>query len=114
MVIQMLQAIKYLHRRGVLHRDLKPDNVLVVANHVRVMDFGLAAETNTEPVQRDNEIVAGTIAYMPREILRGERATRKSDLWAVGSIFYEILTGRFPFKRDNVTKFHHGDYGTVD
>ncbi|NJR12335.1 protein kinase [bacterium] len=68
-----------------LHRDVKPDNVLVVDNHVRVMDFGLAAETNAEVAQRDgNDVVAGTIAYMPREfcVANGPPANRICGRWA--------------------------------
>ena len=104
LIIQMLQAIHYLHRRGVLHRDLKPDNVLVVDNHVRVMDFGLAVETKsgTEHFESSN-VIAGTLAYMSPEIFVSERFTRETDLWAVGIMLYELLVERFPFTRTSVT-----------
>ncbi|MEZ4513677.1 MAG: tetratricopeptide repeat protein [Chloroflexota bacterium] len=91
LLIQTLEALAYLHRRGILHRDLKPDNVLVVGDTVRVLDFGLAAakEQATESV--------GSWLYMAPEVLLGQPATEASDLYAVGVLAYRLLAGTHPF-----------------
>ena len=96
LIIQMLEALAYLHRRGIIHRDLKPSNVLVTGQSeqefgVKVLDFGLS-------LRRDEKAdVAGTLAYMAPEVLRRNQVTFASDLYAVGIIAYEIFAGRQPF-----------------
>jgi serine/threonine protein kinase len=95
LLIQLLQAITYLHRRGVLHRDLKPENVLVDASgRLKVLDFGLALLRDA-PGQ--DEGLSGTLAYMAPELLTGGRASEASDLYAVGVIAFQLLTGQHPF-----------------
>jgi serine/threonine protein kinase/tetratricopeptide (TPR) repeat protein len=99
LAIQLLQALAYLHRRGVLHRDLKPSNVLVTGDsRIKVVDFGLAEET-----EHAKEIM-GTLAYMAPEILRGEAPTEAADLYAVGVMCYELLTGKHPFDTSAAAK----------
>jgi len=88
LLIQLLQALAYLHRRGILHRDLKPENVLVADGHVRVLDFGLST-----PGQH-NDGVTGTLAYMAPEVLRQQPTTAAADLYAVGVVAYQLLTGK--------------------
>lgn len=90
--LQLLQALVYLHRRRILHRDLKPANVLVQDGQVKVLDFGLS-------VQRGYEVrgTSGTLAYMAPELLQNELATEASDLYAVGVMAYEMITGQVPF-----------------
>jgi eukaryotic-like serine/threonine-protein kinase len=95
LMVQMLQALVYLHRHGVLHRDLKPSNVLVIDNTVKVLDFGLALFENTE------DSALGTLPYMAPELLYGKRADERADLYAVGLIIYEILVGEHPFEDEN-------------
>jgi tetratricopeptide (TPR) repeat protein len=85
---QVLQALIYLHRHGVLHRDLKPSNLLVYDGRVKVVDFGLASHFGRE----DNAMAAGTLRYMPPEILSGQAATVQSDLYSLGVVFLELLT----------------------
>lgn len=101
LLLELLQALAYLHRRGILHRDLKPGNILVVDNTVKVLDFGLSlaiARSQTRP----QEMVAGTLAYMAPETLLEEQISAASDLYAFGMITYEIFAGRHPFNLKNV------------
>lgn len=93
LLVQVLDALAYLHRRGILHRDLKPDNVLVVEGSVRLLDFGLAAS-----VDSGVQGIAGTLAYIAPEVLDGEAPGFHSDLYSFGMIAYEMLTGKHPFR----------------
>jgi serine/threonine protein kinase len=99
LLIQMLQALRYLHRNGIIHRDLKPSNVLVIDQQVKILDFGLSIKR--EDAEKSD--TAGTIAYMSPEVLIGSPATEASDLYAVGIMGYEMLTGRHPFSARNPT-----------
>lgn len=103
LLAQMLQAIAYLHRRGIIHRDLKPANVLVTQGQVRVLDFGLSQANDTGEDDSTSEM-AGTLAYVAPEVLRGESASEQADLYAVGVMAYEMLAGRHPFDVTNVSQ----------
>lgn len=99
LLIEMLQALAYLHRRGVVHCDLKPDNALVTKEaEVKVLDFGLASLRGQS---RDEEEIAGTLAYMAPEILQGQQPSVASDLYAVGVMAYELFVGEHPFDLSN-------------
>jgi len=102
LLVQMGEALAYLHRRGILHRDLKPENVLVTDGHVRVVDFGLAVQSGRD--DEDEDILAGTLGYMAPEIMVGEPPSESSDLYAFGVIAYEALVGRHPFGLDDLTQ----------
>ncbi|MGH8827541.1 MAG: Stk1 family PASTA domain-containing Ser/Thr kinase, partial [Jiangellaceae bacterium] len=94
-----LDALEYSHRAGIVHRDIKPGNIMITtAGEVKVMDFGIArslAETGMALTQ--TAAVVGTAQYISPEQARGEQADARSDLYATGCVMYELLTGRPPF-----------------
>jgi tetratricopeptide (TPR) repeat protein len=106
LLVQVLQAMLYLHRRGIIHRDLKPDNVLVVNGQVKVLDFGLAIAR--QYLTNDTAHVVGTLAYMAPEVLQGTPATEASDLYAIGVIAYQMFAGQYPFDMDDLTSMIYG------
>ena len=92
------RALGYAHARGVVHRDVKPENLLVdQAGRLRVTDFGLARDAHSElgRLTRSGAMV-GTPHYMSPEQLRGEQATAASDVWGLGVVLYEVLSGQLP------------------
>ena len=100
-VEQIAQAVHYAHQQGTLHRDLKPSNVLIDANdRVRITDFGLALDIASESQLTRTGQALGTPAYMPPEQAEGKRGLigPASDVYAMGAILYELLTGRPPFR----------------
>ena len=93
----LVEAIGYAHAQGVIHRDLKPANIMFTASGKSVLtDFGMAYMTGNTS-DEENSIIQGTPAYMSPEQCRGERGDERSDLYALGLILYEMLTGRRPF-----------------
>lgn len=99
LIIQLFQALSYLHRRGIIHRDLKPANILTDSdNNIHVLDFGLAIDN-----QRATG-VAGTIAYMAPELFSNQQSSVKSDLYAAGMIAYELFVGSHPFPYSNMQR----------
>src|SRR5262249_54377860 len=99
-ILELLQALAYLHRRGIVHRDLKPSNILTRDGQVKVLDFGLSTSRTQGETTSANTTV-GTLAYISPEVLNGHGASELSDLYAVGVIAYEILAGHHPFDTDN-------------
>jgi hypothetical protein len=93
------RAVQYAHEHGVLHRDLKPGNILIDRfDQPRVTDFGLARPTNRDSSLTATGAVLGTAGYMPPEQVAGGSAlTVAADVWALGAVLYELLTGRPPF-----------------
>ncbi len=96
-VDQILSALEHAHRAGVVHRDMKPANVIVTEQGViKIMDFGVASTRGGEAVSADGYLV-GTPAYMPPEQILGDAVDGRADLYSVGVIYYRLLTGALPF-----------------
>jgi len=99
----ILTALEYSHRAGVVHRDIKPGNVMVTPNgQVKVMDFGIAraiSESTANVAQ--TSAVLGTASYFSPEQARGESVDARTDLYSTGVVLYELLTGRAPFQGDS-------------
>src|SRR5258708_7271290 len=100
LLIQILQALFSLHLREILHRDLKPNNVLVQDDRVKVLDFGLSVNARQATSKHET---SGTLAYMAPEVTNGEAFGPPADLYAVGLMAYELLVGTFPFNVRNIT-----------
>lgn len=107
--VQICKALHAAHHQGILHRDIKPENCFVVRRGtrdvVKVLDFGLATELDrdevTEGVHPELGGLVGTVEYMSPEQIRGEPLTVRSDLYAVGILMYEVLSGYVPFSGDH-------------
>ena len=110
---QIAEAIEAAHRRGVVHRDLKPGNVILTASGAKVLDFGLArdaippgqaadtqAATFAAAITEEGSFV-GTMPYMAPELLEGRAADARADIWALGCVLYEMATGERPFRGAN-------------
>jgi len=101
LLIDMMEALAYLHNRGVIHRDLKPSNVLITeTNQLKVMDFGLALSPDIST--REWSKLAGTMAYIAPEMFSDQPASIQSDLYAVGVIIYQLFAGHHPFNKQNM------------
>jgi serine/threonine protein kinase/Tfp pilus assembly protein PilF len=94
---QIADGLAKAHARGVVHRDVKPGNVILTEDGVRIVDFGLATFADALKLTVEHSAL-GTAAYMSPEQVRGQSADARSDVWAVGVMLYEMLTGHVPFQ----------------
>jgi len=97
-MVQMLAALDHAHRHGIVHRDVKPENVLVTRDGtVKVADFGLARAFAESRISQAPGTVTGTVQYLAPEQIQGDPADPRTDLYALGIVGYELLTGKVPF-----------------
>ncbi|MGD0155729.1 MAG: serine/threonine-protein kinase [Terracidiphilus sp.] len=96
---EILKALEYIHGNGVVHRDLKPENILVDDNdHIKLIDFGIAGDTASRRLTYANfTATLGTPDYIAPEQVKGKRGDPRTDLYSMGVILYEMLTGKLPF-----------------
>ena len=105
-IYKCAKALHYAHGRGVIHRDIKPSNVmLTIDNDVRIIDFGIAIVNDSEVSRIEG--IAGSPSYMSPEQVQSEELTNRSDLYSLGAVMYELLTGFRPFRADNLSKLLH-------
>jgi serine/threonine-protein kinase len=99
--IQVCEGLQAAHDKGIIHRDVKPSNILLDSHgRVRIVDFGLAAIRGSEHLTRTGSTL-GTIGYMSPEQVRGQEIDHRSDLFSIGIVLYELITKQNPFKRDS-------------
>jgi tetratricopeptide (TPR) repeat protein/tRNA A-37 threonylcarbamoyl transferase component Bud32 len=104
---KVARAVQHAHEKGVIHRDLKPDNILVRGDEPKVADFGLARLTESSPALTRSGAVVGTPMYMaPEQIDGGRDVTVRTDVHALGVLLYEILTGRPPHVGDSIPEVY--------
>ncbi|MBR3333950.1 MAG: Stk1 family PASTA domain-containing Ser/Thr kinase [Clostridia bacterium] len=99
--IRILSALEHAHRNGIVHRDIKPQNILVHADgHIKVADFGIARIANSSTLTKGDNVM-GSVHYFSPEQAKGEGANATSDLYSTGVVLYEMLTGKVPYDGDN-------------
>ena len=117
----LFQAINHCHAQNVVHRDIKPDNIMITANNtVRLIDFGLSKASRNN---RQLTTMAGTPYYMAPEVLEGAYS-KKADIWSLGVLLYTLVCGYLPFQGNNAAEvfrkikeadyhFNHREFETI-
>ncbi len=109
---QVCCALGFAHQNDVVHRDVKPENILITADgRAKVLDFGIAKLTSAATITRDK--IVGTPEYISPEQVRGEPVQPASDVYALGVVLYELLTGSVPFMRPRVESLHQGAFEVI-
>jgi len=107
LVLDVAEGLSRAHAHGIIHRDIKPENVMISGSgNVKIMDFGLAEVAGRGRLTREG-VTVGTLAYMSPEQVRAEPLDARTDIFSLGVVFYEILTGELPFKTGNEAALLH-------
>ena len=103
-VMQITDGLSVAHDSYIIHRDIKPQNIMILENGlVKITDFGIAMAMNSTQLTQTNSVM-GSVLYLPPEQASGKGATLQSDIYSIGILFYELLTGKLPFKGDNAVE----------
>ncbi len=107
-------AIAYIHEHGIIHRDIKTDNVKLTANGIpKLLDFGIAKDSSSQNLTQVGGVI-GTPNYLAPEQIQGHPASEQTDIWSLGVLLYKMLTGRVPFESDLfdtlLTQIRKGNY----
>lgn len=101
-IIKILEGLKLAHSKGIIHRDIKSQNIMITYDEVvKVMDFGIAKTINSDTINRGKDIL-GSIHYMSPEQIKGDVVDKRTDVYSVGIVMYEMLTGKVPFIGKNL------------
>jgi eukaryotic-like serine/threonine-protein kinase len=110
---EVLKALSYAHARGVVHRDIKPGNIMIaVDGQVKLLDFGLASDAREKQLTRTGAVM-GSVQYMAPEQVQAQRADARSDIYSVGVMLYQMVTGVMPIPGDSDYELMHGHLNHV-
>jgi serine/threonine protein kinase len=104
-IFKCAKGLHYAHGRGVIHRDVKPSNILTLDNDVRIIDFGIALIKDSDVSRIEG--IAGSPSYMSPEQVQSAEITPRSDIYSLGAVMYELLTGYRPFRANSLSKLLH-------
>lgn len=103
-MLQLTSAVSCAHDSYIIHRDIKPQNVMILEDgRVKIMDFGIAMALGSNELTQTNSVM-GSVHYLPPEQANGKGSTMKSDIYSLGILMFELLTGKLPFKGDNAVE----------
>jgi serine/threonine-protein kinase len=103
-MLQLTDGISHAHDSYIIHRDIKPQNILILdSGLIKITDFGIAMALNSAQMTQTNSVM-GSVHYLPPEQASGKGATIKSDIYSLGILMYELLTGNLPFKGENAVE----------
>ena len=103
-MLQLTDGLAHAHESYIIHRDIKPQNIMILDNGlVKITDFGIATALNATQLTQTNSVM-GSVHYLPPEQANGKSATVKSDIYSLGILMYELITGSVPFKGDNAVE----------
>ena len=100
-ILQICSALEFAHAHGIVHRDIKPSNIIICGNIIKVADFGIAQIPELAELTKTGDLV-GTPFYMSPEQIKGRKVDGRSDIFSLGIVLYELLTGRRPFTGDSI------------